>query len=277
MAAPDIQSQSILRTSLNGTVPTVRVMWEVTEQDAATVSAFVEDFRDNGLVKYRIKRNIEERPQSIDRADFWRAVVSCLLTTQQRSGPSSAVMRFVNSDPFPLTLVECQACSDVHGKAEQLIKEFGGIRRGPTIAKELAGNLEWLDELYWPQVNTVLDKLLNADSPTIEREAAEFIDHQFYGFGPKQSRNLLQMLGLTRYEIPLDSRVAKWLNKFGFPVKVSAAALADEHVYQTSERWDSGAVQPRQRISLRPRRRDLCQLRRRRGMGRLGRDLVAPR
>ena len=27
------------------------------------------------------------------------------------------------------------------------------------------------------------------------------------GFGPKQARNLLQGLGLTRYEIPIDSRI----------------------------------------------------------------------
>jgi hypothetical protein len=209
----------------------MRVIWEVADRDAAKVKAFVDEYRDNGLVRYRIKRNIDARPKSISREDFWHSVVSCLLTTQQRSGPTSAVMRFVNCDPFPLALRACQGCPDVRGKAERLMTEFGGIRRGPTIAKELAGNLEWLEDRWWPEVEAVLGKLITADSPAAEREAAQFIDHQFYGFGPKQSRNLLQMLGLTRYEIPLDSRVAKWLNKFGFPVKVSAGALGDENVY----------------------------------------------
>ncbi len=51
------------------------------------------------------------------------------------------------------------------------------------------------------------------------------------GFGPKQSRNLLQGLGLSRYEIPLDSRIAKWLNKYGFPMMLSAAALGDRNYY----------------------------------------------
>ena len=31
------------------------------------------------------------------------------------------------------------------------------------------------------------------------------------GIGPTRARNLLQSLGLTRYEIPLDSRVVRWL------------------------------------------------------------------
>ena len=56
-------------------------------------------------------------------------------------------------------------------------------------------------------------------------------DHDFHGFGPKQARNLLQSLGLTRHEIPIDSRIAKWLNDFGFPVRLSASALGDRHYY----------------------------------------------
>jgi thermostable 8-oxoguanine DNA glycosylase len=64
-----------------------------------------------------------------------------------------------------------------------------------------------------------------------ERNAAEFIDENLKGFGPKQSRNLLQSLGLTRYEIPIDSRITKWLNAFGFPVKLTADALSNREYY----------------------------------------------
>jgi thermostable 8-oxoguanine DNA glycosylase len=65
-----------------------------------------------------------------------------------------------------------------------------------------------------------------------EIEVADFIDERFKGFGPKQARNFLQALGLTRYEIPIDSRMTKWLNKNGFPVKLSATALADKNYYR---------------------------------------------
>ena len=42
-----------------------------------------------------------------------------------------------------------------------------------------------------------------------------------------QCGDLLQALGLTRYEIPIDSRVTRWLNEFGFPIELSPAALGD--------------------------------------------------
>jgi hypothetical protein len=64
-----------------------------------------------------------------------------------------------------------------------------------------------------------------------EVEVADYIQKKFSGFGPKQSRNLLQALGITRYEIPIDSRVTDWLNKFGFPIRLSATALSDVNYY----------------------------------------------
>ena len=64
-----------------------------------------------------------------------------------------------------------------------------------------------------------------------DRKAAAFIDDNFKGFGPKQSRNLLQSLGLSKYEIPIDSRITKWLNEFGFPVTLSATGLSDRNYY----------------------------------------------
>ena len=62
---------------------------------------------------------------------------------------------------------------------------------------------------------------------------ADYIDDTFEGFGPKQSRNLLQELGLTRFEIPIDSRVTNWLNdELKFPIKVTSTALSDKHCYR---------------------------------------------
>ena len=60
---------------------------------------------------------------------------------------------------------------------------------------------------------------------------AKYIQDRFDGFGPKQSRNVLQALGLTRYEIPIDSRITDWLNEFGFPVRLSGDALSDRNYY----------------------------------------------
>ena len=68
--------------------------------------------------------------------------------------------------------------------------------------------------------------------PESERGAARFVDEKFKGFGPKQSRNLLQGLGLSRYEVPIDSRITKWLNEFGFPIRLTASALADRNYFE---------------------------------------------
>jgi len=73
----------------------------------------------------------------------------------------------------------------------------------------------------------MMDGLRRNQQVSAERQAVDFVDDHFYGFGPKQSRNLLQSLGLTRYEIPIDSRIIKWLNEFGFPLRLSSPALAD--------------------------------------------------
>ena len=57
------------------------------------------------------------------------------------------------------------------------------------------------------------------------------MNDELRGFGPKQSRNLLQWIGLSRHEVPLDSRITKWLNEIGFPVRLTAKSLGDRHYY----------------------------------------------
>jgi hypothetical protein len=51
-----------------------------------------------------------------------------------------------------------------------------------------------------------------------EREVAHNFDVYFKGIGPKQSRNYLQIMGLTRYEIPIDSRFVNWIIANQFPL-----------------------------------------------------------
>jgi hypothetical protein len=37
---------------------------------------------------------------------------------------------------------------------------------------------------------------------------------------------------LSRYEVPIDSRITKWLNEFGFPIRLTANALADRNYFE---------------------------------------------
>ena len=42
---------------------------------------------------------------------------------------------------------------------------------------------------------------------------------------------MLQWTGLSCYEIPIDSRITRWLNDFGFPFKITTKALSDRNYF----------------------------------------------
>ncbi|MCS3687491.1 hypothetical protein ABIF07_005482 [Bradyrhizobium elkanii] len=113
----------------------------------------------------------------------------------------------------------------------KVLRNAGGIRFPDKIADDLDANLRLLEGGEWERALNCCNRLTKSTTREIERQVAEHIRETFHGFGPKQSRNLLQALGLTRYEIPIDSRVTDWLNDFGFPVRLSSAALADPNYY----------------------------------------------
>jgi len=99
-----------------------------------------------------------------------------------------------------------------------------------VLAKEIKENLIYLQS-HWKEVSGKLEKLRINQNIKTERRIVGYFQDKFRGIGPKQSRNLLQSLWLTRYEIPIDSRITKWLNSFGFPVKLTAQGLSDTNYY----------------------------------------------
>lgn len=209
----------------------MKIEWRIEPEDTAKVLEFYEQYQTDPLVTKRMNKNLSDNRQLPSKEEFWHHMVSCLLTTQQRSGPSSPVSKFIESEPFPLSLSECASRKYLAPFTRKIISQFGGLRRSNKIADELKVNLRYLRVDGWGETFDKLRLLQSHASRIEEREVAEFIDLKFKGFGPKQSRNLLQWLGLTRFEIPIDSRITKWLNEFGFPVALSSVALQDAHYY----------------------------------------------
>jgi hypothetical protein len=205
----------------------VKLIWQVEPEDVKRLQAFYRTYGNDPMVRERRLRNLSADRPKPDRAAVWYAMIACLLTTQQRSGPESATTRFISTKPFPLAYEHCAAQPNLEPWAAQVLSNFGGLRRHNRIADELNTNLAHLEDSLWDETLALLDELRLADSPELERDAAAFVSKHFKGFGPKQSRNLLQSLGLTRYEIPIDSRIVKWLNEFGFPIHLTAGALSD--------------------------------------------------
>jgi hypothetical protein len=210
----------------------MKIVFDISDEDARRAREFYHSLRSNPFVRTRQSRNVDGSRAPANSDEFWEALVSALLTTQQRSGPTSAVNRFIRAAPFPLGLSDCRANSPCAAFIEHRIMAFGGIRRGRTIAGELQANLTWLDRDGWDYLLPRLSSLGASTSPTLERETARYLSDNLKGLGPKQARNVLQMLGLTRYETPLDSRIAKWLNGFGFPVHLTAGGLSDHSYYE---------------------------------------------
>lgn len=208
----------------------MKLQWKFDSKDVKLVKEIVDAHRDNPIVVERFERNLQPKKPPIKKDKFWQVLVSCLVTTRQRSGKGTLVDRFVNRTPFPLKLGICRQSRNLRQLAERTISS-AGLRFNERIAGFVVCNLDSLENGGWKKTMKVISPLRTSHSVQDEREAADFIDTQFKGFGPKQSRNLLQWLGLTQDEIPLDSRITDWLNDHGFPVRLSAAALGDINYY----------------------------------------------
>ncbi len=209
----------------------MRLDWIIDDDDIARVKAFYERHQENPFVRFRIERNLRTDKPALTKGQFWECMVGCLLTTQQRSGPTSPVSRFIQSRPFRISIEVCRKQTDLASFALGVLKKFGGLRRSTTISEELATNMRFLEAGGWKDTLHHLEQVRLNPSPKTERRAAEFLADKLTGIGPKQSRNLLQCLGISQWETPIDSRITRWLNINGFPLRLSAANLADREYY----------------------------------------------
>lgn len=177
----------------------------------------------------------------IDEAEvekIWHAFMTCLLSSQQRSNPDSPIGRILEKKPFPLAFDECKKIKK-QGIIQILQKEKG-VRFANKIAANAMYNLERLDDGEMENLRvkeqSLREQVALSPSPDqykLEREAANYLqkNETFKGFGPKQSRNFWQILGLTRYEFVLDSRFMNWLESLDPSFVIPSKALGDEKFY----------------------------------------------
>ncbi len=210
----------------------MEITWSVSPQDVTRVATLIQGQSENALVRARRERNLAKTKPHVTRDRFWRAMVSMRLTSVQKSGPNSFVAKFIRTKPFPLSYTAVLGSGHPERFIAKALKASGGIRFADKIASELSKNLALLEASAWSSTLQQCNRLTRLVSREVEIEVAGHIQKLFLGFGPKQSRNLLQSLGLTRYEIPIDSRLTDWLNEFGFPVHLTATALADDNYYR---------------------------------------------
>lgn len=205
--------------------------WEITQEDIEKISSFVESNHTNIFVSTRFTNNIEQKNISLSDKNVWKHLTMCLLTTQQRSGPKSQVKQFITQKSYPLDKSHLEKQKNIYQFVYKALTKFGGIRRTKSIAREIEHNLKLIISDQWDVVRSKLKSLRANDSKENEREVANYLDNTIRGFGPKQSRNFLQSLGISKYEIPLDSRIIKWFNGFGFPIKLNSSMLSNVEMY----------------------------------------------
>ena len=174
----------------------MKLLWQVEDSDIKKAKSFYESQKNNAFVLSRIDRNINKVIPQYSKDLFWKTMISCLITTQQRSGPNSPVKRFICANPFPLNYLKCKAAGGLQDTVEDTITAFGGLRRGNKIGGEVESNFKWLEKNGWDVVQKIVEEINNNQTKETERRSARIIMQNLKGFGPKQSRNLLQALGI---------------------------------------------------------------------------------
>lgn len=220
------------------------VEWTFSDGEIERIEEIVAAQEGNPFVQKRKEHNVEPTEIDVTESEFWDAHLTALLTSQQRSGPESPVSQFVKEEIHTIGLDECRDADDVQRFVAETLETHGGIRYYNNIGDACEKNLRRLDAGGWSELRDELDELIqlrerepkSADYAT-EREVATYLSNGFAGeglhrVGSKQSRNVLQILGLTRYEIPLDSRITKWLNaNLDLPYHVTADGLGNAEFY----------------------------------------------
>ena len=201
--------------------------------EANAIAAVAERYKGDKFLD-RLKCNVEGEIAPPTPERFWFVLVMALLSSQQRSTENAPVEKFRLRKPFPLALQTYAGLND--DQANSILKPF---RFHDRITNQLRKNYDWLfgGGAGWSEIESLLGRLLEQrnSAPSIhhkdlEREVARLLAGRFKGVGPKQSRNLLQDLGLTRYEIPLDSRIVGWLREnLGWLICVEGLSNIDNY------------------------------------------------
>ena len=173
--------------------------------------------------------------------DFWPSLVLGVVSSRVNMNKGSYAWTMIkilsrNKDWFFKSDNNVNV-SDIERKLDgfdiKLKKRKGGLQKGyKKKVKYLIENAAKIKS-EWNEIFNRLNILLRDNvSISHEREVADFLKEKFKGIGLKQSRIVLQNLGLTRHVIPIDSRMMNVLkSKLNFENLPTQSAFQDEHIY----------------------------------------------
>ncbi|MBJ2148661.1 hypothetical protein JC606_20155 [Vibrio sp. IB15] len=209
----------------------MKLDWELSQSSIVKWKMFYEQNKNSSFVQNRYRRNVARTEAlDLDENAIWNAFIMCQLTTAQRSGPTSRVSKFLKgSSP----MLDYGTCTNAIDPEKFFYDELtnAGVRRTNIISENLADTLYWFNQQHMEEVKALVEQTYSQGTRESEIELAEALS-EYKGIGLKQSRNLGQYLGVTKYEIPIDSRVIKKLDEFGCGFSPSAHALTCPQVYR---------------------------------------------
>jgi thermostable 8-oxoguanine DNA glycosylase len=206
------------------------IRWKIEPWQLEVISDLQRSHAQHSFVTSRIERNIYHQGIGVDEERVWRRLVCCLLTSQQKVGPGTHAQSVIDEKPFPLRLEKCKNAKNLKKFAGDFLQRRG-LRFHHAIGSFIEQNLEQVDTSVWGECVEKLTDLLKHPTPAKERFVARWIQSHFIGFGPKQSRNFLQWMGLARHEVPIDSRFTRWFRSMKFPRQITPALLSSERRY----------------------------------------------
>lgn len=209
----------------------VLAVWSIDKYSLSKWKRLVDEQWEKKLPQHRYQVNVKRIGIDLSKGSVWRALVGCQVTTQQRSGPKSGVSRFLKSSSPALSIAACRSAANLSDMLERELNQ-AGLRRAPTIATNLVTIYNHLEAGEWKELAGQLATLETRPTLLKERSVVNYLlGGKYPGLGQKQSRNFIQWVGVSRYEVPLDSRVLKRMQTFGASFVPSGSALTDEAVY----------------------------------------------
>lgn len=155
-------------------VTRARKKWTFDKVTLAQWEQLVRDNTSKPLPRRRYELNVRRIGIDLSKQNVWHSLVGCQVTTQQRSGPRSAVSRFLNSKSLALNLAKCRESKDLR---EFLTGEMtnAGLRRAPTIASNLATILKNLQAGEWRVLLNHLETLRTYPTSLKERAVVNYL------------------------------------------------------------------------------------------------------
>jgi hypothetical protein len=204
----------------------MELIWKLSDSDIIRIRDFVKRYK-NPEVEKIINRNINHVDRIFNKDSILRAMLTCLMSSETDSYPESKIEIMFKKKPYLLSHQYLLKASSIEYTIKEIFQAFGVTKYLERVPKYFSSNFKYLAETNWnleSEINFSLKQDLTKDE---ERKLADKVDRSFKGFGSKEARSFLLALGVTKYEIPIDYKLLKWLNIFDFPIKFSKIALQD--------------------------------------------------